>query len=38
MRSKYGVDTLTIDVSNIDIRTRPGRDEILDRVRTFLDA
>jgi len=38
MRNKYGVDTLTIDVSNIDIRTRPGRDEILDRVRTFLDA
>jgi deoxyadenosine/deoxycytidine kinase len=37
MKSKYGVDTLRIDVSKIDIRTRPGREELLDRVRTFLE-
>lgn len=37
MKSKYGVDTLRIDVSKIDIRTRPGRDELLDRVKTFLE-
>jgi len=38
MKSKYGIDTLTIDASQIDIRTRPGRDELLDRVKTFLEV
>jgi deoxyadenosine/deoxycytidine kinase len=37
MKTKYGIDTLTVDVSKIDIRTRPGRDELLDRVKTFLE-
>lgn len=37
MKSKYGIETLTIDVSQIDIRTRPGRDELLDRIKTFLE-
>ena len=37
MKSKYGIETLTVDVSQIDIRTRPGRDELLDRVKTFLE-
>jgi len=37
MKSKYGVNTLTVDVSQLDVRTRPGRDELLDRVKTFLE-
>jgi deoxyadenosine/deoxycytidine kinase len=36
LKSKYGIDTLTIDASQIDIRTQTGRDELLDRVTTFV--
>jgi deoxyadenosine/deoxycytidine kinase len=38
MKSKYGVSTLTIDASQIDLRVRAGRDELLDRVTTFLNG
>jgi deoxyadenosine/deoxycytidine kinase len=38
IKSKYGIPCLTIDVSDIDIRQRPTRDEFLDRVNTFLRA
>jgi transcriptional antiterminator Rof (Rho-off) len=33
---KYGIDCLTVDVSRIDIRKRPVRDEFLERVDEFL--
>ncbi len=36
VQSKYGIPCLTIDVTEIDIRTRPTRDEFLDRVNQFL--
>ena len=36
LAGKYGVDVLTLDVTNLDIRTGPGRAEFLDRVSTFL--
>jgi deoxyadenosine/deoxycytidine kinase len=36
VRRKYGIDCLTLDVSNLDIRKNPQRDEFLDRVTTFL--
>jgi len=38
LQTKYGVDCLTLDVTNLDIRTNPGRMEFLDRVTTFLAA
>jgi deoxyadenosine/deoxycytidine kinase len=36
LKEKYGVDCLSIDVSNQDIRRGKGREEFLDRVSTFL--
>lgn len=36
LSGKYGVDVLTLDVTNLDIRTGKGRAEFLDRVSTFL--
>ena len=36
LRSKYGMDCLTFDVTAMDIRSGPGREEFLDRVTTFL--
>jgi deoxyadenosine/deoxycytidine kinase len=36
VRAKYGIPCMTVDVSNMDIRERPTRDEFLDRVNTFL--
>ena len=38
LQRKYGIQCLTIDVSNLDIRQTPHRDEFLDRVTTFLRA
>ncbi len=38
LESKYGIDTLTLDVSALDIRTGKGREEFLDRVSTFFAA
>jgi hypothetical protein len=36
--SKYGVDALTLDVTNLDIREGKGRDQFLDTISTFLAA
>ncbi|MBI5544843.1 MAG: deoxynucleoside kinase [Deltaproteobacteria bacterium] len=36
VQSKYGIPCLTVDVSEMDIRERPSRDEFLDQVNTFL--
>lgn len=36
LRNKYGIDCLTLDVTSMDIRTAPGREELLDRVTQFL--
>lgn len=36
MQKKYGIDTLVIDVSTMDIRSGKGRDEFLDRITTFI--
>jgi deoxyadenosine/deoxycytidine kinase len=36
VQNKYGVDALTIDVTELDIRNGQGREEFLDRVSTFL--
>lgn len=36
MQTKYGVETLTLDVSAIDIRQGPSREEFLDRVTSFI--
>jgi deoxyadenosine/deoxycytidine kinase len=36
LKSKYGVDCLTLDVSSVDIRTGRRREEFLDTVTTFL--
>jgi deoxyadenosine/deoxycytidine kinase len=38
LSSKYGIDTLTLDVSALDIREGAGRAEFLDRVTAFLAA
>lgn len=38
LQNKYGVECLTLDVTSLDIRTNPGREEFLDRVTTFLAA
>lgn len=38
LQGKYGVDTLTFDVTSLDIRTGKGQQEFLDRVTTFLNA
>jgi deoxyadenosine/deoxycytidine kinase len=36
LAGKYGVDVLTLDVTNLDIRTGQGRAEFLDKVSEFL--
>ncbi|MBX5484339.1 MAG: deoxynucleoside kinase [Myxococcaceae bacterium] len=36
LQKKYGIDCLTIDVSQMDIRSGKGRQEFLDRVTTFI--
>jgi deoxyadenosine/deoxycytidine kinase len=36
--TKYGLDVLRVDVSNMDIRSGQGKDELLDTVRDFLAA
>ena len=38
VRSKYGIDCLTVDVTALDIRTGRGREEFLDQVTAFLAA
>ena len=38
VQSKYGISCLTVDVTNMDIRTRPVRDQFLDQVSQFLRA
>ncbi|MBX7098520.1 MAG: deoxynucleoside kinase [Myxococcaceae bacterium] len=38
LSKKYGIDTLTFDVTTLDIRTGKGREEFLDKVTTFLHA
>ncbi len=38
MKKKYGIDTLIIDVTSLDIRSGRGREEFLDRVSTFIDS
>ena len=36
LSNKYGIDTLTIDVTALDIRNGRGREEFLDQVSTFF--
>lgn len=36
MKNKYGIDCLTIDVSEIDIRENQGTEQFLDMVNSFL--
>lgn len=36
LQTKYGIQCLTLDVSTLDIRTNPGREEFLDRITTFI--
>src|SRR5262249_45735428 len=36
LKSKYGIDCLTLDVSSVDIRHGRRREEFLDTVTTFL--
>ncbi|HME90164.1 MAG TPA: deoxynucleoside kinase [Myxococcaceae bacterium] len=36
LQNKYGIECLTVDASLLDIRTGNGREELLDRVGTFL--
>ena len=36
LASKYGVDVLKVDVSALDIRTGPGKDQFLAEVSDFL--
>jgi len=36
LSNKYGIDTLTIDVTALDIRNGKGREEFLDQVSTFF--
>lgn len=38
MRSKYGIDCLTLDVTHLDIRSGKGREQFLDQVTTFISA
>ena len=38
LSKKYGIDTLTFDVTTLDIRTGKGREEFLDKVTTFLHS
>lgn len=36
LKSKYGIDCLTVDVTSLDIRSGSGREEFMDKVSTFL--
>jgi deoxyadenosine/deoxycytidine kinase len=36
LAGKYGIDVLTVDVTNLDIRSGRGREQFLDDVSTFL--
>ena len=38
MQNKYGIDCLTLDVAELDIRKGKGREQFLDQVSTFLAA
>jgi deoxyadenosine/deoxycytidine kinase len=38
LQGKYGIDVLTFDVTNLDIREGKGREEFMDRVTDFLAA
>lgn len=38
LTKKYGIEVMTIDVSQLDIRTGKGRQEFLDKVSTFFSA
>lgn len=38
LEKKYGIDVLTFDVTQLDIRSGKGREEFLDTVTTFLAA
>ena len=38
MKNKYGIDCLTLDVTELDIRGGKGREEFLDQVTTFIAA
>jgi deoxyadenosine/deoxycytidine kinase len=37
LAQKYGVDVLKLDVSAMDIRNGPGKDQFFDEVSAFLD-
>jgi deoxyadenosine/deoxycytidine kinase len=36
LHGKYGIDTLTVDVTELDIRNGIGREQFLDRVSDFF--
>ena len=36
LQNKYGIDTLTIDVTELDIRNGIGREQFMDRVSDFF--
>ena len=38
VQKKYDIDTLTFDVTHLDIRSGKGREQFLDKVSTFLHA
>ncbi|MFT3835438.1 MAG: deoxynucleoside kinase [Myxococcaceae bacterium] len=38
LKGKYKIDTLTFDVTELDIRTGKGREEFLDKVSDFISA
>lgn len=38
LKGKYKIDTLTFDVTELDIRTGKGREEFLDKVSDFINA
>ena len=38
LRSKYGIEVLTIDVSNVDIRSAGGKADFLERVGQFVEG
>jgi deoxyadenosine/deoxycytidine kinase len=36
LQNKYGIDTLTVDVTELDIRNGTGREQFLDDISSFL--
>ena len=38
LKGKYKIDTLTFDVTELDIRSGKGREEFLDKVSDFINA